>query len=160
MIMYHWKRNLERTGNMENVQNSPIHGERVAWSRLLWVTPLTALAAAAANALVYLIATAIGAIPSDFVIPGPETPLTLGMVVGTTVVPALLAGVVFALLGRFTRRPTRNFVVLSGVLLVLSFVTPLTIPGAPFSMVLAMELMHVVAAVAIVVGLKTLARRG
>ncbi len=140
---------------MENVQNSPIHSGRVGWSRLAWVAPLTALAAAAANALVYLIANATGAIPSDFVIPGPETPLTLGMVVGTTVVPTLLAGVVFALLGRFTHRPTRNFVVLSGVLLVLSFVTPLTIPGAPFSM----ELMHVVAAVVIVVGLKTLVRR-
>lgn len=86
--------------------------------------------------------------------------MTLGMVVGTTVVPALLAAAVFALLGRFTRRPVRNFVVVSGVLLVLSFVTPLTIPGAPLSMVLTMELMHVVAAVVIVVGLTTLARRG
>ena len=86
--------------------------------------------------------------------------MTLGMVVGSTVVPALVAGVVFALLGRFTRRPVRNFVVLVAVLLVLSFVTPLTISGAPLSMILAMELMHVVAAVVIVGGLVVLARRG
>ena len=145
---------------MESAQNSPIHSGRVAWSRLLWVVPLIALAAAAANALVYLVATAVEAIPSGFVIPGPGTPLTLGMVVGSTVVPALVAGVVFALLGRFTRRPVRNFVVLAAVLLVLSFITPLTIPGAPLSMILAMELMHVVAAVVIVGGLVVLARRG
>lgn len=125
----------------------------------MWIAPLIALAAAVANALVYLIATAMRVIPSGFIIPGPGTPLTLGMVVGSTVVPALLAGVVFALLGRFTRRPTRNFVVLSGVFLALSFVTPLTIPGAPLPMVLAMELMHIVAVVVIVGGLITLARR-
>ena len=144
---------------MQSVQNSPIHNRHIAWSRLLWVAPLTALAAAAANVLVYLVATAMRAIPSDFVIPGPGTPLTLGMVVGSTVVPALVAGIVLGLLERFTKRPVRNFVVLSGVLLVLSFVTPLTIPGAPFSMVVAMELMHVVAAVVIVVGLTALTRR-
>ena len=86
--------------------------------------------------------------------------MTLGMVLGTTVVPALLAAMVFALLGRFTRRPVRNFVVLAALLLVLSFVTPLTVPGAPLSMVLALEVMHVVAAVVIVGGLVTLARRG
>ena len=145
---------------MQSAQNSPIGSGHIAWSRLLWVALITALAAAAANGLVYLVATAVGAIPSDFVISGPGTPLTLGMVVGTTVVPAILAAVVFALLGRFTKRPVRNFVVVSAVLLVLSFVTPLTIPGAPLSMVLALELMHIVAAVAIVGGLTALARRG
>ena len=86
--------------------------------------------------------------------------MTLGMVVGSTLVPALLAGVVFALLGRFTRRPVRSFVVLATVLLVLSFVTPLTIAGAPLSMVVALELMHVVAAVVVVGGFVTLAQRG
>ena len=145
---------------MESAQNSPATSGRIAWSRLLWVVPVAALAAAVANALVYLVATAVGAIPSDFVIPGPGTPLTLGMVVGSTAVPAFLAGVVFALLGRFTRRPVRSFVVLAAVLLVLSFATPLTIPEAPLSMVLALELMHVVAAVVIVGVLVTLARRG
>jgi hypothetical protein len=145
---------------MQSVQNSPIGSGRLAWSRLLWVAPLSALAAALANGLVYLVGSAVGAIPSDFVISGPGTPLTMGMVVGTTVVPAFLAAVVFALLGRFTRRPVRNFVVVSAVLLVLSFVTPLTIPGAPVSMVLALELMHIVAAVVIVGGLTALARRG
>ena len=145
---------------MESAQNSPVRSARVVWSRLFWVVPLTALAAAAANALVYLVATVVGALPSGFVIPGPGTPLTLGMVVGSTLVPALLAGVVFALLGRFTRRPVRNFVVLATVLLVLSFVTPLTIAGAPLSMVVALELMHVVAAVVVVGGFVTLARRG
>ena len=145
---------------MQNVQSSPLRNGHIAWSRLMWVAPLVALAATLANALVYLVASAIGAIPSDFVIPGPGTPLTLGMVLGTTVVPALLAAMVFALLGRFTRRPVRNFVVLAALLLVLSFVTPLTVPGAPLSMVLALEVMHVVAAVVIVGGLVTLARRG
>jgi hypothetical protein len=45
------------------------------------------------------------------------------------------------------------------VALVLSLATPLTIPGAPLSMVLSLEVMHV-AAWAVIVGLLTvLARR-
>lgn len=126
---------------------------------MLWVAPLVAVVAAVATGLVYLIASALGAVPADFVIESAGSPLTLGMVVVSTVVPALLAGVVYALLGRFTRRPVRNFVVLSGVLLVLSFATPLTIAGAPLSMVLVLELMHVVAAVVIMGGLVSLARK-
>ena len=144
---------------MENVENSFTGNERTARSRLLWVAPLAALVAAAANALVYIVAAATGAISSAFVIPGLGTPLTLGMVVGTTVLPALLAGVVFALLGRFTRRPVRNFVVLAAVLLALSFVTPLTIAGAPLAMIATLELMHIVAAVVILGGLVSLAGR-
>lgn len=53
----------------------------------------------------------------------------------------------------------RVFRIVAVVLLVLSFATPLTIPSAPLSMILSMEVMHV-AAWAVIVGLLTkLARR-
>ncbi len=54
----------------------------------------------------------------------------------------------------------RSFRVLATIVLVLSFATPFTTPGAPLAMVATLLLMHVVAAVVVVVVsvLTTLAR--
>ena len=65
---------------------------------------------------------------------------------------------VFAVVALLSRRPIRTFRIVAAVALVLSFATPLTIPGAPLSMILTLELMHVVAAVLITGTLTTLAR--
>ena len=116
--------------------------------RLLWVGPAAGVAAAVVNAVVYLLASAFGAMPSDVVVPG-RGPITLGAVLVSSFVPALVAAVVLALLGRFTRRPVRNFVVLAAVVFVVSLVAPFSVPGAPVPMVAAPILMHVVAAVVI-----------
>ncbi len=65
---------------------------------------------------------------------------------------------IFTIVALLARRPIRTFRIVAAVVLVLSFATPLTIPGAPLSMILTLELMHVVAAVVIVGMLTTLAR--
>lgn len=131
--------------------------ERVAYGKLPWAAPLAGLVAAVLNAVVYLVAAALGAMPQDLDING-QGPLTLGPVMSLLFVPALVGGVVFALLGRFTRRPVTIFRILAAVLLVLSFVTPFSIPAAPVGMIVALELMHVIAAVVIVGVLTTLGR--
>ncbi len=133
--------------------------ERVPLGRLIWVALLAAIAAAVANVLVYFAGVATGAISLSVLFPSAagESPLTVGMVVVISVVGAVGAAVVFALVGRFSRRPIRTFRIVAAGVLALSFVPPLTIPGAPLSMVLTMELMHVVAAFTIVGLLTTLA---
>ena len=140
---------------METVQNAPVRGGgRVAWGRLVLVALLAAVAAAVANGVVYLAAAAAGAMPQDVVVNG-QGPITLPIVAAASVQGAVAAAVVYALLCRFARRPVRVFRVVAAVVLVLSFVTPFTIPGgAPVPMILALEAMHVVAA-AVVVGLLT-----
>ena len=74
-------------------------------------------------------------------------------------VPALLAAGFLALLGRFTKRPLRTFTIVAAVVFVLSLYTPFSIPGAPFAMILALELMHLVVAVIVVAVLTKLGRR-
>jgi len=66
--------------------------------------------------------------------------------------------VIFAVVVLLSRRPIWTFRIVAAVVLVLSFATPLTISGAPLSMILTLELMHVVAAVIIAGMLTTLAR--
>jgi hypothetical protein len=144
---------------MESVQNALVSDEeRVAWGRLVPVGLLAALVAAVANAVVYLVAASAGAMPQEIVVNG-QGPITLSVVAALSAQGAVAATIVYALVGRFARRPVRVFRVVAAVVLVLSLVPPFTITGAPISMILALELMHVIAAVVIVGLLTTLARR-
>lgn len=133
--------------------------EAVTWRKLPLAVLLAAIAAAAVNALVYLAATALGWIPRSVLIPSAngESPLTVGMVVFMSVGGAVGAAMTFALIGLFARRSVRLFRIVAAIVLVLSFVTPLTIAGAPVSMVLSMEAMHVAAWLVIVTLLTSLA---
>ena len=77
----------------------------------------------------------------------------------SSVVGAIGAAVVFAVIGLFARRPVRLFRIVATVVLVLSFAMPATVPGVPVAMILSLEVMHVVAWAVSVGLLTTLARR-
>jgi len=142
---------------MQDAQVNLVQGKHVAIERLLWAAPLAAVAAAVANAVVYFIASALGAMPQDFVVQD-SGPITLAPVVLSSVIGAAGAAVVFTVVALLSRRPIRTFRIVAAVVLVLSFATPLTIPEAPLSMILTLEFMHVVAAVIITGLLTTFAR--
>lgn len=126
-------------------------------ARLLRATLLAALAAALANAIVYAIAEAVGALPNSVLVPtaSGERPLALGEVVFGSVVPIVGAGIVLAVLARFTDRPLRALWRIAAVVLLISLGGPLALPDAPGDMVVALTFMHVVAAA---VGLSVLTR--
>ena len=126
---------------------------------LWWAIPLAAVIAAAFNAFVFTVGDAIGAFPSNVIIPNAGAPLTLPPVIFSSVVGVALGGIVFALLGRFTSRPVWIYRSVGVIVLILSFATPLTIPDAPLVMVGVLELMHVVAGVTALWLLPRLVRR-
>src|ERR671932_414030 len=135
--------------------------DRIAYGKLPWVALLAALAAAVANALVHFAASGLGFIPQSVLVPTPsgEHPLTVAPVVVSSVVGAIGAAIVFAIIGLFARRPVRLFRIVATVVLVLSFDTPLTVPGVPVAMRLSLVVMHVVAWAVSVGLLTTLARQ-
>ena len=121
--------------------------------RLLWVGPLAIGGALAANAVVRAIELAVLPIPTAF------CPLQSAAFVGLTVVGVLGAVLAYAVIGRFTQNPVRNFRIVAGVVLLLSFLPDLGLlvsgmPGATLAGVLALMAMHVVAA-AVAVGVLT-----
>lgn len=131
---------------------------RVSFGRLVTFGAIAGMLAAVANGVVYLLAAAVGTMPDDVAVSG-GAPITLLPVVLSSIMPAIVAAVFLALLVRFTRRPIGIFRVVAVVLLVLSFITPFTIPGAPAAMILTLLIMHVVAAAIIIWVLTTLAPR-
>jgi Family of unknown function (DUF6069) len=139
---------------MESVAPNPVASGRVPAGRLLRVGVLAAALSASANALVLAIASSfLGAV----VIP-PDGTVTFGQVVGASVAGAVGAAAIFAVIGRFTRRPIRIFWGVAAVGLFFSFL-PIALAGARGSTAGTLALMPVVAAVTNVGLLTTLGRK-
>ena len=143
---------------MQATSTDTVRNRHVVWGRLVPAGALALVLAAAANAVVYLVASSLGAMPQDVDANG-QGPITLPMVVAMSAVGAVAGTLVYAFVGRFVRRPVRVFRLVSALALVLSFFGPFTIAGAPAAMVGALLLMHTIAAVAVVGLLTTLAAR-
>ena len=117
----------------------------------------TVIAAVVANTLVYFIGREIVAYDPDFVV--------LANVSGTiifTLVPAIVAVLLYAALVRFTENPARVFTIIAAIVLVLSIIPDVTyipgVEGASNGQTAILILMHVFAA-AVIVPMLTLLNR-
>src|SRR5262249_32225991 len=99
---------------MTVLTTASIEQERVALGRLWSVTLLTIGAASAANLVIYLMAIALFEGPRQFAMLTPvSTVVSVAVGVGA-------AAIVYALIGRFSKRPIRVFRIVAVVALVLS----------------------------------------
>jgi hypothetical protein len=117
----------------------------------------TVAAAVIANLLVYLLGSVVVGYDPQFVV--------LANASGTilfTVVPAIVAVLLYAALMRFTSDPARIFKNIAVIVLIVSLIPDLTyipsVPGATSGQTAVLMLMHVVAAIVIVSMLTTLTR--
>ncbi len=133
-----------------------LNNDRVAPRKLLWAAPLAGLAAAAGNLAVFGLAKGLLALPLAMPAmgPNPAAPLGLAQVIIASILPALAAALLLALLGRFSRRPVRLFQIIAGVGLVLSLGAPLTL-AADLATRLVLLSMHLVASLATTAVLST-----
>ena len=128
--------------------------ERVSFARLLWVGPLTILAAVLANVAFVAVANPLFGVAPDF------PALTKDAVAAFTAVCVLLAVLVFALVARFSRRPISLYRRIAIIALILSFIPDVALGVLPNPVpvgvreVLLLMATHVIAA-AVTVGLLT-----
>lgn len=114
----------------------------------IWRNGLIAIVAAAVvNGVLYFIGAALGWIP-DTVLTPMGIPVTIVPVVASTVVALVVATIVYSILNRFTGNPNRWFTIIAVIVLLLSAVSPLSLPGAPVMMIVVLEVMHLVAGLA------------
>jgi hypothetical protein len=135
----------------------PVASRTESRGRFALIGLATVAAAVIANLLVYLLGSVIVGYDSQFII--------LANASGTilfTVVPAIVAVLLYAVLVRFTSNPARIFTNIAVVVLIVSLIPDLTyipsLPGATSGQTAVLMLMHVVAAVVIVSMLTTLTR--
>lgn len=136
---------------MSSVTQVPTNSERVATNKLWQAGLVAAVSAVIANTIILLLARGLFNIPMTIPMqPGAEpTVLTLPIVAIFSVVAAVGATILLALLGRFVARPVRVFQIIAVVFLLLSFGGPASLQVAVSTKAILM-LMHVVSAVVIV----------
>ena len=121
--------------------------EKIAAKKLLWVAPLAGAVAAGINSVLFLIGSAIGLVDESVLVPGMNTPITIGPVIMSSFIPSLIAGLVLGVMNYFLNKPFKVFRIVALVLLILSFANPfMGIPGIPLGMGLWLDVMHVVVA--------------
>jgi len=129
----------------------------VNWGRFALFGLATVIAAVLANVLVYFIGEAVVGYDPRFVVLANVSATIL-----FTVVPAIVAVLLYAALLRFTTDPARIFTRIAVVVLVLSLIPDITyipsVPGASTGQIVILMLMHVVAAVVIVSVLTSFSR--
>jgi hypothetical protein len=127
----------------------PVPPRAVNWGRFALVGLGTVVAAVLANLLVYLIGSVVVDYDPQFVVLANPSATIL-----FTVVPAIVAVLLYAALIRFTSNPARIFTNIAVVVLILSLIPDLTyipsVPGATSGQTAILMVMHVVAASVIV----------
>ena len=143
---------------MVSAASAPLAEERVSYRRLLWVGPLAIVASVIANQIVRVLALALFDISPEF------PPLQVGPPIMFTIMGVLGAIIVYAIVGRFSRRPIRVFRSIALAVLLLSFLPDIgllrsnMLPGTSLAAVLTLATMHVVTWAITVWMLTTLAR--
>ncbi len=120
------------------------------FAKIATVLAQAILAGMVLNVILFLIGKAAGLILDSVTIPNAGTPLRLKMVIIATIVPSILGALLFALLIRFSRKGDTIFKWISIAFLVFSFTSPFSIPGVTTAMAVYLNLMHVVAAGAVI----------
>jgi hypothetical protein len=128
------------------------------WARFALLGLGTVVASVAANAVFYFVGSAIVAYDAEF--------LPLANVSGAiifTVMPALVAVLMYAGLLRFTRQPARIFTIISAIVFVVTLIPDVTyvptVPGSTNEQIAILLIMHAIAAGVIVRMLTTSTRR-
>lgn len=138
---------------MSAVMNQRTNRSQVApISKIWWVGIAAGVVSAVANLIFFFVSSAAG-IPFMIPVENPDVlePLPAMVVAIASFVPAIGATILFALLGRFLSQGVRIFVIVSIVFLIASFALPFSLPAAvPVSTKIALNVMHVIAGVAIV----------
>jgi hypothetical protein len=127
----------------------PSQTRAIAWGRYALVALATVIAAVVANLLVYAIGNLVVGYDPQFVVLA-----TTGGTILFTVVPAIVAVLLYAALLRFASDPVRLFTRIAAVVLVISVIPDFTyipsVPGASPSQTAVLIIMHIVAALVIV----------
>jgi hypothetical protein len=135
--------------SIPNATSTSAQARGFSWARYALRGLGTVVAAVLANTLFYYLGGALVAYDPDFIILSNP----MGAII-FTVVPAMVAVLLYAGLVRFTRQPAAIFTVFSAIVFVVTLIPDFTyiptVPGASNGQTAILVLMHVIAASVIV----------
>ncbi|HZF65873.1 MAG TPA: DUF6069 family protein [Chitinophagaceae bacterium] len=115
-----------------------------SFKKIIAAAALAGIISAIVNSMLYSIFHAAGVISNEVYVQEHQ-PLTLLPVIFSSLVPSLLAGLVFYLFCRYSKDGYRYFSILAIILLIVSFANPfIAIKHIPLAMGIALNMMHIV----------------
>ncbi|MCE7733928.1 MAG: DUF3021 domain-containing protein [Candidatus Heimdallarchaeota archaeon] len=121
--------------------------EKIETNRLLKYGFLVILAAIVLNSAVYLFFNLFGIFSDDVLNPNTNEPIPMTEIVIQSIFQMVIGLLGFALASEVFKRPIRIFRVMATVFLVMSFYLPFTIKNVTISVIIALELMHLISGV-------------
>ena len=110
---------------------------------------MAAGAATVVNAILFLVFHAAGIIV-DTIFIQPNQPMTIVPIIISSIVPSLIATLVFFLLEKFTKNGFKIFRIVALVLMLITFINPfMGIQGVTIGYAVVLNIMHVVVVVAL-----------
>lgn len=110
---------------------------------------MAAGAATVINAILFLIFHAAGIIV-DTILIQPNQPMTIVPIIISSIVPTLIASVVFFLFEKYTKNGFKIFRIIALILMTLSFINPfMGIQGVTMGYAIVLNIMHVVVVAAL-----------
>lgn len=105
---------------------------------------MAATVAAVINVILFFIFHGVGII-TDNILLKPNEPLTFVHALFASILPTIVATIVFFLFEKYSKNGFRNFTILATLLFIVFLANPfMGIKGVPLSYALALEVMHVV----------------
>jgi hypothetical protein len=98
------------------------------------------------NVALFLISRSLGFFPENMTFETPEGTLQgfhAMLIIGATLTFCFLGSLIFFVLDRLMEHGAPWFLALSLIFLMTSLLTPFTIEGAPWSMIITLEIMHI-----------------
>lgn len=140
---------------MGNARINIHSNDEISSSSILRAIPVASVVATAANVAFFYLVTRFFGEPLLFPeqSPPPETsPMPVTDVIIFSIIFSIGAGMVFLVIARLRGRPVRLFLVVSTIVLLISFALPLRIPTPPVTITakLVLVMMHIIGGVAVV----------
>ncbi len=124
-------------------------------------TPIAAIIAAVITGIAHLIiGDVLGGIPEGFQVdtPSGKQDLLFSSSIVATFMYALVGGVIYAIVRRFSSNPERTFVIIAGIVTLLSLLQPFLIEDGPGSVIVTLVTLHIIAGIVATVALIALTR--
>ena len=118
-----------------------------------WRAPIAVSSAVFASGLLYLLLDAFGVFSTTVPTPPLGEPITLVNVISAATFGAVGGVLVYTLLSHLTDAPLKQFRRTAFAVLLLSIVTPFTIPSAPLEMVGGLLVLHATVTLAVTMSL-------
>lgn len=127
---------------------------KLGFKKSLYACLMASGASVIINSLLFFIFQAFGILTNDVYVQ-PNQPLTIVPVIISSILPTIIASLVYFLIEKFSENGFKVFTLISVVLLILSFASPfMAVDNMPIGFGIVLNLMHIVVATNVLLFIK------